>query len=280
MMGRCPVGGGKCEKECAVLEVEDEVECSCGCSKHDHDQCEEKRSSHSWNRESCECECRDQSLQRQCLESHAKLWDSSSCSCICQHQESCHTGLIFNPDSCLCEPTATIIDAVETGAVVREDRDNERKSAIYEYFLKNWIEVIIIISLAICVVILCIICAALLRKIHKLKTIIHNSKTSHVKVASNLYSPCPVSQFESQQVKASSIIKPVSQLEQKHGSDKVLELYSSDSSEVSSERQTDCSYYTDTSLTLTPPPPCSCFQPTPLDMVSECSTLLGRETNV
>ena len=33
-----------------------------------------------------------------------------------------------------------------------------------------------------------------------------------------------------------------------------LELYSSSSSEVSSERQTDCSYYTDTSLALTPPP--------------------------
>ena len=47
-------------------------------------------------------------------------------------------------------------------------------------------------------------------------------------------------------------------------------LYSSDSSEVSSERQTDLSYYTDTSLT---PPPCTCSQ-------SECSTLLGRETNV
>ena len=30
-----------------------------------------------------------------------------------------------------------------------------------------------------------------------------------------------------------------------------LELYSSSSSEVSSERQTDCSYYTDTSLALT-----------------------------
>ena len=49
------------------------------------------------------------------------------------------------------------------------------------------------------------------------------------------------------------------------------ELYSSDS-EVSSERQTDLSYYTDTSLTVTPPP-CTCN-------TSECSTLLGRETNV
>ena len=69
-----------------------------------------------------------------------------------------------------------------------------------------------------------------------------------------------------------------------------LELYSSSSSEVSSERQTDCSYYTDTSLALTPPPgpapapaPCPCLMPPPPpppDCVSECSTLLGRETNV
>ena len=49
------------------------------------------------------------------------------------------------------------------------------------------------------------------------------------------------------------------------------EVYSSDS-EMSSERQTDLSYYTDTSLTVTPPP-CHCG-------TSECSTLLGRETNV
>ena len=54
------------------------------------------------------------------------------------------------------------------------------------------------------------------------------------------------------------------------------EVYSSDS-EASSERQTDLSYYTsDTSdLTVTPPPPPCCQCGT-----SECSTLLGRETNV
>ena len=195
MMGRCPVGGGKCDKQCAVLQVEDEVECSCGCSKHLHQECSLKSSSHTWNSESCDCQCRDQTAHRQCMETHGKVWDGSSCSCICQSPESCHTGLVYNHDTCLCEPTAPV-EVVETGAVVREDRDNLNNNTLYAYFIRNWIEVAIITSLAICVVTLCIVCAALLRKIHKLKTILRNSKSSHVKVASNLYSPCPISQFE------------------------------------------------------------------------------------
>ena len=28
---RCPLGGGSCQKECATLEVEDELACGCGC---------------------------------------------------------------------------------------------------------------------------------------------------------------------------------------------------------------------------------------------------------
>ena len=30
MLGVCPLSGGKCEKQCAVVRVEDELECECG----------------------------------------------------------------------------------------------------------------------------------------------------------------------------------------------------------------------------------------------------------
>jgi len=285
MMGRCPVGGGKCDKQCASLEVEDEVECVCGCSKHLQQQCDQRHESHTWSSESCECQCKDQEARRQCLETPGKVWDSSSCTCICQAPETCHTGLIYNSATCMCEPTATI-SSEEASAVVRGDRDSsEDTNFIYNYIHQHWIELIIIIILATIIVFLCIIIAALMRRIHILRTVISNTKSSHVKVAQNLYSPCPIPSFESQSRRNQAsppIIRPDTQLDNKNSCNKMLDLYSghSSDSEISSERQTDCSYYTDTSLTLTPPPPCQCFSSRPLDGISECSTLLGRETNV
>ena len=80
MMGKCPVAGGKCDKECASLEVEDEVECECGCVKHLEEECEAKKESHVWSRESCQCECVNQGARRRCLDSPGRLWSSSSCS--------------------------------------------------------------------------------------------------------------------------------------------------------------------------------------------------------
>ena len=38
------MSGGKCEKECASVEVEDEVECECGCRRKE-EECGEK---HQW----------------------------------------------------------------------------------------------------------------------------------------------------------------------------------------------------------------------------------------
>merc|ERR1712227_152258 len=160
MMGRCPLGGGKRDKQCASLEVEDEVECQCGCSKHLQQQCDQRRESHTWSSESCECQCKDQDAKRQCLETPGKVWDSSSCTCICQAPDTCHTGLIYNSATCVCEPTATI-SSEEASAVVRGDRDSaEDTNFIYNYIHQHWIELIIIII------------ASLLLKLYKLKTMI------------------------------------------------------------------------------------------------------------
>ena len=96
----------------------------------------------------------------------------SSCTCICQAPETCHTGLIYNSATCMCEPTATI-SSEEASAVVRGDRDSaEDTNFIYNYIHQHWIELIIIIILATIIVFLCIIIASLLLKLYKLKTMI------------------------------------------------------------------------------------------------------------
>jgi len=265
MMGKCPVGGGKCDKECAILEVEDEEECECGCAKHLEEECQAKKETHSWRGESCECQCKDQEARRRCLDSPSRLWSSSSCSCLCNTLSSCPTGLTHDPATCSCQPARANLQAPAVGEP-REDRDTT-------LLLPHWTETVVILVLASLVVILAIFSGALLRRIHNLKTKLKDTRSSHVSASPNLYSPCPISvqQSLSEGVLQTPIIKPLVHQPQRPNN-KMYDLYSSSSSEVSSERQTDLSYYTDTSLTVTPPP-CNCN-------TSECSTLLGRETNV
>ena len=228
MMGKCPVGGGKCDKECATLQVQDEVECECGCGKVEKEACEAKKETHVWSRDTCECGCRDQEARRQCGERPGKVWDASSCSCICQGPDSCHTGLEYNHQTCSCQPSLKLSEgAAETSAVVREDRGSQDQSAIYKYLQQNWVEIIIIIVLSTTIVILLVTCIALIRKITHLKTMINSTKSSHVKVTSNLYSPCPISQFESPNMKAERgppMVSPTPQHQMTQGTKMVIQL--------------------------------------------------------
>ena len=223
MMGRCPVGGGKCDKECAVLQVEDEVECSCGCSKHLHQECSLKSSSHSWNSESCECQCKDQTAHRQCMETHGKVWDSSSCSCICQSPESCHNGLAHNDDTCMCEPVAAIED-VDKSEIVREDRDNVENSdsEVFGYLVTHWIEVVIMIVLATAIVILVIVIAILMRRVEKLRRVINKNIPSSDTASDNadIYLSNPAPDMDDRQIKqqrsSKSTAKSTGQLPHKY----------------------------------------------------------------
>ena len=206
MMGRCPVGGGKCDKECAVLQVEDELECSCGCSNHLHQECSLKSASHTWNSESCECHCKDQTAQRQCMETPGKVWDSSSCSCICQAYEPCFSGLVYNHDSCLCEPTVSAIEDVDKSEVVREDRDSLENSNVFYYLVTHWIEVVIIIVLATAIVILVIVIVILMRRLEKMRRVINKSSTSSDTTSDNtdIYLSNPAPDMDDGQIKQSS----------------------------------------------------------------------------
>jgi len=284
MMARCPVGGGKCDKECAMLQVQDELECECGCGQGEQEACAARSRSHLWSEESCQCRCRDQGARRDCGERPGSVWDDSSCSCICQGPDTCHTGLEWSELTCACVPSLRLEEAAETSAVVREDRGSQDQSLVYRYLQHHWVETIIIIVLSTTIVILLVTCIALIRRITHLKTMISSTKSSHVKVPPNLYSPCPLSQFESHPNKAERGPPMVSVSPHRMTqASKMPEISSSESELSSEERGTDCSYYTeytDTSGTLTPPCGCLVTSASPLDSISECSTLLGRTTNV
>jgi len=55
LLARCPLGGGKCEKECASVEVEDHLSCTCGCRVQE-DEC---RGDQAFSSSTCSCTCRD-----------------------------------------------------------------------------------------------------------------------------------------------------------------------------------------------------------------------------
>ena len=199
MMAKCPVAGGKCEKQCASLEVEDEVECECGCAKHLEEECQAKLETHSWSRETCGCQCRDEKERRSCLETPGKVWDTSSCSCVCPLSlQTCSSGLRLDPTSCSCLPDH-LGGQIESRQAPREDRHSQDTSSITTYLLSTWIEIAVIAFLAFTVVLLAILCGVFLRRIHHLKTQLNNTRSSHVSVSPNLYSPCPVQSVSSQQ---------------------------------------------------------------------------------
>jgi len=285
MLGRCPVAGGKCDKECARVEVTDELECGCGCRAAARDCAGPGRV---WRQERCRCECEDLAGRRQCGERPGRVWDSSTCTCVCAGpQQDCLAGAVWDTTSCSCRtgPAAPVtVPAPVPAGQQRDQRESEVEQAGATWRL-GW-ELVVIAALGLLVLLLSSVILALLARINRLTSRLRTTN-SHLKVDKNLYSPCPV-QPEQVKVKVGQ------------------ELYSSDS-EIS-DKQTDCSYCTDSDIksvnTVTPPPapasssgssgsggsragPAGCLQcdfqhqyQAVLDTVSERSSLVSRQTHV
>jgi len=172
ILGKCPVSGGKCEKECASVEVEDEVECECGCRRK---ECGEKAE---WMSDTCECECKNTVARTECLEG-GYVWDSKQCRCGCPHTTSCNSGMEFNQATCSCQPS---ISFNEVQIVEREERSDPKVFITWEY--------IVIIILGILNIFLVIIICYLTGRVQKLKSC---NSTTHLpsKISENLYIQCP-----------------------------------------------------------------------------------------
>ena len=151
ILGKCPVSGGKCEKECASVKVEDEVECECGCRRK---ECGEKAE---WMSDTCECECKDSVARTECLES-GYVWDSTQCQCGCPAILSCHSGMEFSKETCQCQPQIITQDVQTLERV-------ERSEAPLSIRWENITIVVLGIAIFICLLIIMI----LLRKINSLK---------------------------------------------------------------------------------------------------------------
>ena len=150
------------------------------------------------------------------------MWDSSSCQCRCLQSPAtahCGPGLQYSEAACSCQPQGPQEEAAE--AVQREDRASLQAS----YLPSHWMELALITGLATTSVVLAIVCAALVRRIHRLQARLRDTRASHVKAAPNLYSPGPGSQlyspgpgapspYESQQPRASPLTRPGTQLGQ------------------------------------------------------------------
>ena len=105
------------------------------------------------------------------------------------------------------------------GQVQRGDRASLQPS----HLPSHWPELALITGLATSTVLLAIVCAALIRRIHRLQARLRDTRASHVKADPNLYSPGPGSQlyspgepspYESQQPRASPLIRAGTQLGQ------------------------------------------------------------------
>ena len=107
------------------------------------------------------------------------------------------------------------------GQVQRGDRASLQPS----HLPSHWPELALITGLATSTVLLAIVCAALIRRIHRLQARLRDTRASHVKADPNLYSPGPGAQlyspgpgepspYESQQPRASPLIRAGTQLGQ------------------------------------------------------------------
>jgi len=276
ILGKCPVSGGKCEKECTSVQVEDAVECGCGCRKKES----ECGTTHVWKSDTCSCECSDSVSRTECLEGGVgRVWDSTQCECVCPVKLRCQTDMKYDQTTCSCQPGMELQKKV---AIEREERSDRQ-------YIVHW-EYAVICTLAFLLLIFLFIIISLLMSIRILKTKLHSSSiTIPSAMKNNIYSPCPTSQGEKN-----------TQSEETN-----LHLFTS-SSDISStphsciDKHTESSFCSNSSesghnsvyrQTPTPNPTHHFyhanqhFQPylcsnCPTDGNSECSSLMGKETNI
>lgn len=188
LLARCPLGGGKCEKECAHVEVEDEVECQCGCRK----KAEECREDQTFQKETCSCQCTDIVSLTSCQES-GRSWDSSSCSCLCPHSITCSPGQELDTDTCTCLSVSSDVITKLGDVITPEEGHVTPVIEAWEDFLPVHWEYLVILALASLNLLLLSIIVILYRR-HKSLRRSHRNQPSHLSssLAENFYAPHPV----------------------------------------------------------------------------------------
>merc|ERR1711892_921310 len=159
MMGKCGIGRGKCEKECAEVSVEEHIDCQCACTLTE-EICESE--THQLNKNVCTCECKDIIGKRACLD-QVKIWDENSCKCGCPAVFSCSVGTEYSDNTCACEVVdkATEMAKIDDNRIPRSNATNHI----------TWEIVIIGLLLGIILILLMII-SLLISRLRRVKHII------------------------------------------------------------------------------------------------------------
>ena len=179
MLGSCRNRiGGRCEKECTNVQVEDEVVCECGCRR----KAEDCRANQEYQSETCECECRDKEAMKKCLEEGTnRIWDASKCECVCSHKLQC-THENSDKRTCQCKKDEIINDSDFALQTLELD--------IMTYI--TW-EHYMIGFLAVLLVPMIIITLILIARLRRLQAVHLNSSThTPSSICENLYSECPI----------------------------------------------------------------------------------------
>ncbi len=76
LLAKCGITVSRCDKECASVEVEEDVECGCQCGLTAQDCSPDQE----LMKDQCVCECKDRESEKNCHDS-GRVWDRLTCSC-------------------------------------------------------------------------------------------------------------------------------------------------------------------------------------------------------
>lgn len=140
ILGKCGLGAGRCDKECAHTIIEEHLECGCECGIK-REECES--ATHRYRPEVCECECRDYEGKMKCL-NQGRSWSDKTCSCGCPQDYSCPVGARYDDAQCIC-----LLDEKEiTNNKQSDDMIEDEK--VNDFITREIIVIILLLVINIC----------------------------------------------------------------------------------------------------------------------------------
>merc|ERR1712129_507723 len=167
-MGKCGLGAGRGDKECAHTVIEEHLECGCECDII-REECES--ASHRFRPELCECECRDHVAKQECLDK-GKSWSDQTCSCGCPRDQSCPEGSRYDSIECICVPKLIeITEKTLFGDLLFKD-----VNVINKLMTREIIVVILLLVINMCLI---LIVTLLCSRLFILKTVFKNASLTN-----------------------------------------------------------------------------------------------------
>jgi len=144
ILGKCGLGAGRCEKECAHTLIEEHLECGCECGIK-KEECESV--THKFRSETCGCECRDYEGKRKCL-NQGRSWSDKTCSCGCPQDNTCPVGISYDDIECMC---LTAEKEITDKKISDDTIENEK---VNDFMTREIIVIILLLVINICLLVM------------------------------------------------------------------------------------------------------------------------------